>query len=41
MMRRHELTTEQLAKMAHLLPGSKGHVGVTAQDNHNFLNAVI
>ena len=40
MMRRHELTPEQFAKIAHLLPGRKGHGGVTAQDNHNFLNAV-
>ncbi|MEM7383085.1 MAG: transposase, partial [Bacteroidota bacterium] len=40
MHRRDELTTEQFAKIAHLLPGREGHVGVTAQDNHKFLNAV-
>ena len=40
MHRSHELTPEQFAKIKHLLPGREGHVGVTAQDNHNFLNAV-
>ena len=39
-MCRHELTTEQFAQIPHLLPGRKGHVGVTEQDNHNFLNVV-
>ena len=40
MYHQHELTEEQFAKIAHILPGSKNHVGVTAKDNHNFLNAV-
>ncbi len=33
MMDRHELTLEEFAKVEHVLPGSKGHEGVTAQDN--------
>ena len=37
---RHELTPDQFAKIAHMLPGREGYVGVTAKDNHNFLNAV-
>ena len=40
MMRRHELTTEQFAKIEHLLPGRKGHLGANAKDNHNFLNGL-
>jgi transposase len=40
-MRRHELTEEQFKKIEYLLPGRKGHVGVTAKDNRVFLNAVI
>ena len=40
MPHRHELTRDQFAKIAHILPGREGHVGVTAKDNHNFLNAV-
>ena len=32
-MRRHELTEEQFKKIETLLPGRKGHVGVTARDN--------
>ena len=39
-MRRHELTTEQFAKIEHLLPGRKGHLGANAKDNHNFLNGL-
>ena len=35
-----ELTKDQFAKIAPMLPGREGHVGVTAKDNHNFLNAV-
>lgn len=38
--RRHELTAEQFSQIEHILPVRKGHVGVTAQDNHQFLNAV-
>jgi transposase len=40
-MRRHELTDEQFEKIEYLLPGRKGHVGVTAKDNRIFLNGVI
>ena len=40
MPHRDELTKGQLAKIAHMLPGREGHVGVTAKDNHNFLNTV-
>ena len=39
-MRRHELTLEQFERVAHLLPGRKGHVGRNAKDNRTFLNAV-
>jgi transposase len=40
-MRRHELTDEQFAKIKHMLPGRKGHVGVTAKDNRTFINGVM
>jgi len=40
-MRRHALTDEQFAKIEHLLPGSEGHVGVTAKDNRTFIDGVI
>ena len=40
MPHRDELTPDQFAKIAHMLPGREGHVGVRAKDNHNFLNAV-
>lgn len=40
-MRRHELTDEQFNKIEHILPGRKGHVGVTARDNRNFINGVL
>ena len=40
-MRRHELTDEQFDKIKSFLPGSDGTVGVTAQDNRLFVNAVI
>lgn len=39
-MRRHELTKDQYERIAHLLPGRKGHVGANAKDNHNFINAI-
>ena len=41
LMRRHELTDEQFDKIKSFLPGSDGTVGVTAQDNRLFVNAVI
>ena len=40
-MRRHELTDEQFDRIKSFLPGSDGTVGVTAQDNRLFVNAVI
>jgi len=40
-MRRHELTDEQFEKIKDFLPGREGSVGVTAQDNRLFVNAVI
>lgn len=41
LMRRHELTDEQFEKIKSLLPGRDETVGVTAQDNRLFINAVI
>ena len=41
LMRRHELTDEQFDRIKSFLPGSDGTVGVTAQDNRLFVNAVI
>jgi len=41
LMRRHELTDEQFGKIKSLLPGRDETVGVTAQDNRLFINAVI
>jgi len=41
LMRRHEITDEQFDKIKSFLPGSDGTVGVTAQDNRLFVNAVI
>ncbi len=40
-MHRHELTLEHFAKVEHILPGSKGHVGVSIKDNHNFFNEIL
>lgn len=40
-MRRHEITDEQFDKIKDFLPGTEGTVGVTAQDNRLFVNAVI
>eukprot|EP01012_Entosiphon_sulcatum_P032873 TRINITY_DN41727_c0_g1_i1.p1 TRINITY_DN41727_c0_g1~~TRINITY_DN41727_c0_g1_i1.p1 ORF type:complete len:124 (+),score=12.15 TRINITY_DN41727_c0_g1_i1:416-787(+) len=40
-MHRHELTDDQFNKIKSFLPGSAGTVGVTAQDNRLFVNAVI
>jgi transposase len=40
-MRRHELTEEQFKKIETILPGRKGHVGVTARDNRIFINGVL
>ena len=38
--RRYELEEHQWNKIKDLLPGRKGTVGVTAQDNRRFVNAV-
>ena len=40
-MRRYALRDEQWARIEHLLPGRKGHVGVTAKDNRLFVEAVL
>ena len=40
-MRRHEITDEQFDRIKDLLPGRADTVGVTAQDNRLFVNAVI
>jgi len=40
-MRRHEITDEQFDKIKNLLPGRADTVGVTAQNNRLFVNAVI
>ena len=40
-MRRHELTDRQYDKIKDFLPGREETVGVTAQDNRLFVNAVI
>src|SRR5215217_9596818 len=41
MTRRYGLRDDQWARMAHLLPGRVGHVGVTAKDNRLFVAAVL
>src|SRR5215213_3081854 len=40
-MRRHGLRDDQWARIRDLLPGRVGHVGVTAQDNRLFVEAVL
>jgi transposase len=40
-MRRHELSDEQFEKIKYILPGRKGHVGVTSKDNRIFINGVL
>jgi transposase len=39
-MRRYALRDDQWARIESLLPGRKGHVGVTAKDNRLFVEAV-
>lgn len=41
MLRRHELTDAQWAKIESILPGKKSDPGRTAADNRLFVNAVI
>jgi transposase len=40
-MRRHGLRDDQWERIQNLLPGWVGHVGVTAQDNRLFVDAVL
>src|SRR3954469_14300912 len=40
-MRRYALRDDQWARIKDLLPGRIGHVGVTAQDNRRFVEAVL
>ena len=40
-MRRYGLRDDQWERIAHLLPGREGHVGVTAADNRLFVEAVL
>jgi len=41
MTRRYTLRDDQWNRIAHLLPGRQGHVGVTARDNRLFVEAVL
>lgn len=41
MYRCHGLRDDQWARIAHLLPGRDGHVGVTARNNRLFIDAVL
>ncbi len=40
-MRRHALRDDQWERIEGLLPGRAGHVGVTAEDNRLFVEAVL
>jgi transposase len=40
-MRRYALRDDQWERIRDLLPGRKGHVGVTARDNRLFVEAVL
>ena len=40
-MSRYELSDSQWSKIEGFLPGRAGAVGVTAKDNHNFVNGVL
>src|ERR671921_465056 len=40
-MRRYALRDDQWERIKDLLPGRKGHVGVTAKDNRLFVEAVL
>ena len=40
-MKRYELGASQWRKIEGFLPGRPGSVGVTAKDNHNFVNGVL
>ena len=40
-MRRYGLRDDQWERICSLLPGQRGHVGVTAADNRLFVEAVL
>jgi transposase len=40
-MRRYALRDDQWERIRDLLPGREGHVGVTAEDNRRFVEAVL
>jgi|SRR5579862_754951 len=40
-MRRYEITDEQFDRIKDFLPGRKGHIGVTAKDNRQFINGIL
>jgi len=40
-MRRNSSRDDQWERIKDILPGRKGHVGVTANDNHLFVGAVL
>ena len=40
-MRRHVLRDDHWGRIGDLLPGREGTVGVTAQDNRRFVEAVL
>src|SRR5471030_1310661 len=40
-MRRYALRDDQWERIRDLLPGREGHVGVTAEDNRQFVEAVL
>lgn len=41
MVRRYALRDDQWVRIAGLLPGREGHVGVTSEDNRLFVEAVL
>lgn len=41
MAQRYELTEEQFARIADVLPGKAGDPGRSAEDNHRFVNGVM
>jgi transposase len=41
MARRYALRDDQWERIKELVPGREGHVGVTARDNHLFVEAVL
>jgi transposase len=41
LMQRYALRDDQWNRIKHILPGREGHIGVTAQDNRLFVEAVL